>query len=167
MDAVRWEGRADPGEPDTSGKRRDEEAETMGNQAVGTFEISGWEETPYDEREGVCLSRALVTKTFSGDVEGDSVAELLLAYGTEEGSAAYTGLERVVGRVHGRSGTFVLRHSATMERGEGEASVSVVPDSGTGELKGLRGEARISVEPGGGHSFTLDYDLDRSTSQRV
>lgn len=132
----------------------------MGTQAAGTFEISGWDEATYDEREGVRLSRAIVTKTFSGDVEGESVAELLLAYGAEEGSAAYTGLERVVGRVHGRSGSFVLRHSATMERGKGEANISVVPDSGTGELRGLRGETRISVEPGGGHSFTLVYDLD-------
>lgn len=132
----------------------------MDTRAAGVFEISGWDEAPYDEREGVRLSRALVTKTFSGDIEGESVAELLLAYGAEEGSAAYVGVERVVGRVHGRSGSFVLRHSATMERGEGEAGVSVVPDSGTGELRGLRGEAHISVEPGGGHTFTLDYILE-------
>jgi hypothetical protein len=144
---------------DPQGKHRGEEAENVGERAAGTFEISGWDEAPYDERDGVRLSRALVTKTFSGDVEGESVAELLLAYGAEEGSAAYTGLERVVGRVHGRAGSFVLRHGATMERGEGEANVSVVPDSGTGELRGLRGEARISVEPDGGHTFTLDYEL--------
>jgi hypothetical protein len=36
----------------------------------------------------------------------------------------------------------------------------VVPDSGTGELRGLRGEALITNEPDGGHSFTLDYDLE-------
>lgn len=78
-----------------------------------------------------------------------------MAYGSEEGSAAYVGLERVTGSVHGRSGSFVLRHSAAMERGEGESSLDVVPDSGTGELRGLRGAARISVEPGGGHSFTV------------
>ena len=107
------------------------------------------------------LSRTRVTKVFRGDVEGESVADLLMAYGAEEGSAAYAGFERVVGSVHGRSGSFVLHHSATMTRGEGESSLSVVPDSGTGELRGLRGDARITSEPDGGHSFTLDYDLDR------
>ena len=131
----------------------------MSTRATGTFEIGTWEEQPYDEREGTKLSRAHLTKTFRGDVEGESTAELLFAYGTEEGSAAYAGFERVTGRVHGRSGSFVLHHSATMERGEGKAALSVVPDSGTGELRGLRGEATISAAPDGGHSFTLDYDL--------
>jgi hypothetical protein len=102
-----------------------------------------------------------VTKTFHGDVEGESNTELLMAYGAEERSAAYVGFERVVGSVHGRSGSFALQHSASSDgpRGERSATWSVVPDSGTGELRGLRGEAGISVEPGGGHSFTLDYEL--------
>ena len=132
----------------------------MSTHAAGTFEIDSWDEQPYEEMEGTRLSRTRVTKTFSGDVEGESVAELLMAYGSEEGSAAYVGLERVMGSVHGLSGGFVLRHSARMEGGEGELVLDVVPESGTGGLRGLRGEARISVEPGGGHSFTLDYDLE-------
>jgi hypothetical protein len=66
----------------------------------------------------------------------------------------------VTGSLHGRSGSFVLRHSVAVERGVGSSSLDVVPDSGTGELRGLRGEAKISVEPGGGHSFTLEYDFE-------
>jgi hypothetical protein len=66
----------------------------------------------------------------------------------------------VTGSVHGRSSSFVLRHSAAMERGVGSSSLDVVPDSGTGELRGVRGEAKISMEPGGGHSFTLEYDFE-------
>lgn len=132
----------------------------MNTQAKATFEIDTWDEKPYDEQEGAKLTRTHVTKTFSGDVEGESTAELLMAYAAEKGSAAYAGFERVVGRVHDRSGSFVLHHNATSSRGEQSATWSVVPDSGTGELRGLRGEARISMEPDGGHSFTLDYDLD-------
>ena len=132
----------------------------MSTHAAGTFEIESWDEQPYEEHYGTRLTRTRLTKTFSGDVEGESAAELLMAYGSEEGSAAYVGLERVTGSVHGRSGSFVLRHSAAMEGGEGNSSLDVVPDSGTGELRGLRGEARISVEPGGGHSFTLEYDFE-------
>ncbi len=132
----------------------------MSTHAAGSFEIESWDEQPYEEQDGTRLTRTHLTKTFSGDIEGESVAELLMAYGSEEGSAAYVGLERVTGSVHGRSGSFVLRHSATMERGEGNASFSVVPDSATGELRGLRGEARITVEPGGAHSFTLDYEFE-------
>lgn len=134
----------------------------MGVHAAGTFEIDDWEEETYDEGEGAKLTRARLTKTFRGDVEGESTAELLMAYAAEEGSAAYVGFERVVGRVHGRSGSFVLHHTATSDgsRGEASATWSVVPGSGTDELRGLRGEARISNEPDGGHTFTLDYDLE-------
>lgn len=132
----------------------------MSTHAAGTFEIESWDEKPYEMREGTLLTRTRLTKTFSGDVEGESTAELLMAYGSEEGSAAYVGLERVTGRVHGRFGSFVLWHNAAMERGKGKFSLDVVAEPGTGELRGLRGEARICVEPGGGHSFTLDYDLE-------
>ena len=85
-----------------------------------------------------------------------------MAYAAEEGSAAYVGFERVVGHVHGRSGSFVLHHTASSAGPSGERSAawSVVPGSATGELRGLRGEARIINEPDGGHSFTLDYDFE-------
>jgi Protein of unknown function (DUF3224) len=132
----------------------------MSTSATGTFEIDSWDEKPYDEREGARLTRTRVTKTFNGDVEGESTAELLMAYGAREGSAAYVGFERVVGRVNGRTGSFVLHHNASGSRGERSATWSVVPDSGTGELSGLKGEARISIGADGGHSFTLDYDFE-------
>ena len=132
----------------------------MNTHAAGTFVIESWDEQPYEEHDGTRLTRMRLAKRFSGDVEGESAAKRLMAYGSEEGSAAYVGLERVTDNVHGRSGSFVLRHSAAMERGEGKSSLDMVPDSGTGELRGLRGEARISVEPGGEHPFTFDYDFE-------
>src|SRR5918997_1883942 len=140
---------------------RDQEEVGMGTHAAGTFEIDSWEEEPFDEREGARLTRTRLTKTFYGDVGGESTAELLMAYAAEEGSAAYVGFERLVGSVHGRSGSFVLHHTASsgVTSGEPSATSSVVPGSGTGELRGLRGEARIINEPDGGHSFELDYVL--------
>ena len=131
----------------------------MTTRATGTFEIDSWDEEPYDEREGTKLARVRVAKTFRGDVEGASTTDLLLAYVAEEGSAAYVGFERVVGSVHGRSGSFVLHHTATSSPEGRSATWSVVPDSGTGDLSGLRGEAEISIGPNGEHSFFLEYDL--------
>ena len=131
----------------------------MTTRATGTFEIDSWDEEAYDKREGAKLARARVAKTFSGDVEGASTTDILLAYGAEEGSAAYVGFERVVGSIHGRSGSFVLHHSATSSPEGRSATWSVVPDTGTGDLLGLRGEAEISVGPDGSYSFFLDYDL--------
>ncbi|MEJ7632490.1 MAG: DUF3224 domain-containing protein [Rubrobacteraceae bacterium] len=132
----------------------------MNKHAIGAFEIENWEEETYDERDGVKLSRTRLTKTFHGDIEGESVAELLMAYGSEEGSAAYVGFERITGSVNGQTGSFVLHHNATGFRGERSGAWSVAPDSATGELRGMRGEASISVEPDGGHTFTLDYYLE-------
>ena len=131
----------------------------MTMRATGTFMIDSWDEEPYDERDGTKLARVRVAKTFRGDVEGASTTDLLLAYGSEEGSAAYVGFERVVGSIHGRPGSFVLHHTATSSPDGRSATWSVVPDTGTGELRGLRGEAEISVGPDGDHAFSLDYDL--------
>ena len=134
----------------------------MGRKATGVFELTSWDEETYDEREGTRLSRARVSKTYRGDVEGESTTELLFAYGSEEGSAAYVGIERIVASIAGRPGSFVLHHSASGSRRseEGFTRWSVVPDSGTGELRGLRGEATIAVDPDGGHTFELDYDFE-------
>jgi hypothetical protein len=99
----------------------------MNTHAAGTFVIESWDEQPYEEHDGTRLTRMRLAKRFSGDVEGESAAKRLMAYGSEEGSAAYVGLERVTDNVHGRSGSFVLRHSAAMERGEGKSSLAWYP----------------------------------------
>ena len=78
----------------------------MSERATASFEITSWDEQPYDERDGVKLSRTRVVKAFRGDIEGESTAELLMAL-AGEGSAAYVGMERVTGRVNGRQGSFV------------------------------------------------------------
>ena len=130
----------------------------MTTRATGTFTIETWDATPYDEQDDISLSRTRVTKTFTGEIQGTSTAELLMAQ-APEGSAAYVGMERIVGAVNGRAGSFVLHHSATADRGAQSASWTVVPDSGTGELRGIRGQARIDITSDGGHTFTLDYDL--------
>src|SRR5207302_1584012 len=69
--------------------------------ATGNFTIDTWNEQPFDEREGAKLSRTHAVKTFQGDLEGTSTAELLMARGQEEGSAAYAGFERIEGSLHG------------------------------------------------------------------
>jgi Protein of unknown function (DUF3224) len=131
---------------------------TMSEQAIASFDITSWDEQPYDEREGVKLSRTRVGKAFRGDIEGESEAELLMAIAGED-SAAYVGVERVEGRVNGRQGSFVYLHTATAAGGRQEGSWTVVDGSGTGELAGISGQVRIDNLPDGGHVFTLDYRL--------
>jgi len=136
----------------------------MSQRAISTFTLDTWQATPYDERDGVALSRTRVTKTFQGELEGRSSAELLMAATPTDGSAAYVGLERIEGRLRGRSGSFVLHHSATSTRGAQSASWTIVPDSGIGELAGISGEACIEIAPDGTHSVIIDYDMADTAS---
>ncbi len=129
----------------------------MSARATGEFVIDKWEPETYDERDGVALTRTLVSKTFRGEIEGTSTAELLMSV-CSDGSAAYVGVERIEASVHGRAGSFVLIHHAIAGDGAQTATWTIAPGSATGELRGLRGTATIGDGPEGGHSFILDYD---------
>ncbi|WP_329084360.1 DUF3224 domain-containing protein [Streptosporangium sp. NBC_01469] len=128
-------------------------------RAAGTFTIDSWEPQPYDEAEGATLSRVHITKTFDGDLTGTSTADIITAIPLVEASAAYVGFERFTGTAHGRKGTFVLHHSAGGHAGESALSWTILPDSGTSELLGIRGSGQI-VNDDGAHSFHLDYELN-------
>lgn len=107
---------------------------------------------------GASLGRLLIDKRFGGDLEATSKGQMLAFRSGVEGSAGYVALEQVEGRLAGRAGGFVLQHSGTLERGAQQLSVTVVPDSGTGELEGLAGQMRIIVAEGR-HSYEFDYTL--------
>ena len=106
------------------------------------------------------LGRLTIDKRFHGDLEASAKGEMLATQSEVKGSAGYVALERVTGKLQGRSGSFVLQHSATMKRGAPESTITVVPDSGTGELAGLTGSMRINVAPDGSHSYEFDFRIE-------
>ena len=130
----------------------------MPNQAVGTFEVKLAPQGSPEPGEGSTLGRMSIDKKFSGDLDGTSQGEMLSAMTTVKGSAGYVAIERVTGTLHGRSGSFVLQHTGTMNRGEPQLSVTVVPDSGSGELVGLAGSLTIVIADGK-HSYEFAYSL--------
>ena len=99
-----------------------------------------------------------IDKQFQGDLKGTSKVEMLAVGTAVEGSAGYVAMEQVNGTLNGRTGTFALQHSGTMTRGTPQLSVTVVPDSGTGELKGLSGRMSILIA-GGKHSYEFEYTI--------
>ena len=132
----------------------------MSTHATATFELKSWEEKPYDEMEGgPKLTRASITKSFKGDIQGEGTLEYLMVY-RDDGSASFVGLERIVGCVGDRSGSFVLQHSGTFEGGTAKATFFVVPGSGTGGLRGLRGEGRFAAGHSDNYPITFDYDFE-------
>ena len=132
----------------------------MGETATATFVQKAWDENPYDQREGgAALTRASVKASYHGDIEGEGTVEYLMAYPGDD-SASFTGLQRVVGRIGDRSGSFVLRTNGTFENGTAKESWSVVPGSGTGDLRGLRGEGALASVDQEQASVTLDYHFE-------
>jgi hypothetical protein len=132
----------------------------MSSHATGAFDVTVTPEPQYDALEdGNVLGRVALTKQFHGALEASSVVQMLSAGTSVKGSAGYVAIERVVGRLDGRAGTFILQHSGTMNRGRAALSVSVVPDSGTAQLAGLAGTMTIDIV-GGKHFYAFDYTLE-------
>ena len=123
-------------------------------RATGTFDVTL---VPLEQHEAA-VSRMSIEKQFRGDLDATSAGEMLAAMTDVEGSAGYVALERVSGTLHGRSGAFVLQHSGTMTRGAPELSVTVVPDSGSGQLAGLVGSMAINIVDGA-HFYEFEYTL--------
>jgi hypothetical protein len=128
--------------------------------ATARFAIKSWDEKGYSEGQDLPrLTRASVTKSFTGDIEGEGQVEYLMMY-RSDGSATFVGLERVSGRIGARAGTFVLQRIGVFEGGQARESYSVIPGSATGQLRGLRGEGTSAVGHGTEHPFMLEYELD-------
>ena len=131
----------------------------MKHKAEARFAIKSWDEKPYSEGPNMPkLTRASVTKSYTGDIEGEGQVEYLMMY-RSDGSATFVGLERVVARIVGKSGAFVLQRTGVFEGGQAKESYSVIPGSSTGELGGLQGDGISAVGHGGEHPFTLNYEL--------
>jgi Protein of unknown function (DUF3224) len=125
--------------------------------ANGNINVKVYEPTTYDQpSEGPALVRIHVVEDFSGDIEGEGVAEFLQTTRGED-EASFVGVERVSGSVGGKAGTFVLQDEGTLESTTVSGTWFVVPGSGTGELRGLRGEGGFEAKLGEGADITLDY----------
>ncbi len=138
----------------------------MTSIAKGTFTVKlaplGFEGQP----DGSRLGRMSIDKQIAGDLVADTKGQMLSAMTETEGSAGYVAVERVAGALHGRKGTFVLQHSGTMNRGAASLSVTVVPDSGTGELAGLTGDFKIIIADGK-HNYEFTYSLPETESRLI
>jgi hypothetical protein len=134
----------------------------MTQHATGPFEVKLVPLDPAFKTDDNSLGRMSIDKQFHGALEGTSKGEMLTAGTTTKGSAGYVAVERVSGTLNGRSGTFILQHTATMNRGVPQLSITVVPDSGTGQLTGLTGSMNIIIAPDKKHSYDFTYTLQDS-----
>ena len=129
----------------------------MTTNASGTFEVKMMPQAAADG-EDAPVGRYSLDKQFGGDLVATSKGEMLAVGTPVEGSAGYVAMERVKGTLNGRSGSFALQHTGTMNRGAPELSVAVVPDSGTDQLVGLSGTMTIKIDAGK-HFYEFEYNL--------
>ncbi len=129
----------------------------MTHRATGTFDVKLAPISAHHAGPGA-LGRMSIDKTFHGELAATSQGEMLAGMTTVSNSAGYVAMERVTGTLGGRKGTFLLQHTGIMNRGTPSLVITVIPDSGTGELAGLTGTMQIIVE-GKRHSYVLDYSL--------
>jgi len=128
-------------------------------QIKGLFEVKMTAEPPYSDVDGISLGRVVLDKTYSGELTATSQGVMIGARNAKQPtSAGYVAIERVTGTLAGRAGTFILQHNGIMNRGTPSLEVTVVPDSGTGELAGLSGRMKIDIIEKR-HHYTLDYEL--------
>jgi hypothetical protein len=125
--------------------------------ASGEFEVKMSPQPPDEKSAGAAIGRFLLDKKFHGDLDATSKGEMLAVMAVE-GSAGYVAMEQVTGTLNGRHGSFALQHTGTMTRGAPELSVTVVPDSGTDQLKGLSGKMAIKID-GPKHFYEFEYTL--------
>jgi len=130
----------------------------MPTVAKRTFDVKIAPLKPYEDTEGANVGRMSIDKQFHGDLEAVSKGEMLTGGSYAKGSAGYVAIERVNGKLNGRTGTFIFQHTGTMDHGNLSLSVTVIPDSGTGELVGLSGKMNIIIE-GGKHFYEFEYSL--------
>lgn len=130
----------------------------MAAHATGSFNVQMTPQATDDKAGGTSLGHLALMKQFHGDLEADSNGEMLTAMTSVKGSAGYVAIERVTGVLQGKTGSFVLLHRGIMTGGAQEQSISVVPDSGDGELAGISGTLAITIADGM-HSYDLEYTL--------
>jgi Protein of unknown function (DUF3224) len=124
------------------------------SHAKGTFEVKMAPVSVADEP----VMRMSIDKQFHGDLEATSIGQMMAGGNEANGARVYVALETVTGTLAGKSGSFILAHRGTMTATGQELSVIIVPDSGTGELKGISGTLDIQITDGK-HFYTMDYML--------
>ena len=135
-------------------------ASVMSTHAQAKFEVQSWDENTYEELDGDAkLTRASVGQGFTGDLEGDGSVEWLMCY-REDKTADFVGLQRFVGRLGGRSGSFVMQTHGSFDGTEAKGSLAVVERSGTEELAGITGSGAFAAPLGSTASVELDYDFE-------
>jgi hypothetical protein len=125
----------------------------------GKFEVKSTPEPMDETLQVIGAMRMKFDKSFEGALDARGTVSMMGILDQKIGSGGYVALEHIVGTLEGKSGTFHLQHSCTMNKGAQHQTIAVVPDSATGELKGLTGQMTIEIATGGQHFYIFEYEI--------
>jgi len=134
--------------------------DSLANHATGPFDVLVTRQD--DKGDDANLGRFMLDKQYRGELQGTGKGQMLTAGTAVKGSGAYVAIEKFTGTLNGHAGSFVLQHSGTMTQNTPQLTITIVPDSGTDELKGIKGKMTINVAPDGKHSYDLEYTLAKN-----
>lgn len=138
----------------------------MAKTAQGTFEIKDWDEKTYQELErGGKLTQAKVTQTFTGDIQGEGSVIWLMAY-TDAKTATFVGIQRVVGRIGNKKGSFLIQTTGVFDGKTAQGDWLLIENSGTGDLAGISGEGTFGAPHGSTAEYQIDYELESAPAKR-
>jgi Protein of unknown function (DUF3224) len=125
----------------------------------GPFEVKSLPLESDDVTKMLGAMRMRFDKRFEGGLSATSVVSMIGTFDKFLGSGGYVAIEKIMGTVEGKQGSFYLQHSSLMNRNVPTQKIVVIPDSGTEELKGIAGEMKIDIEKGGAHFYTFEYEI--------
>lgn len=122
----------------------------------GTFQITGWDETPYNENDdGSKQTHAKITQQYTGDIGGLSELQYLMNY-TADGNAVFVGLERLSCTINNKAGSVVLQHNGKFEAGVASSHFTIIAGSGTQALAEISGSGTFTSAENGKAHYTLE-----------
>lgn len=132
---------------------------TKTTPVTARFHVKSWDEKPWSEQPGLPrLTRATVHATYEGDLQGEGVTEYLMTH-RDDGTAGFVQVERIIGTVNGRKGSFVLQGSGVYDGKTAKGDMTVVIGSGTGDLRSISGYGSFSAPKGPEGRLTLEIEL--------
>lgn len=126
--------------------------------ATGPFDVKLVPQPADEKTNDPLLARMSIDKHYHGELEATGTGEMLTGGDYKTGSAGYVAMEKVTGTLQGRTGTFLMQHSGTLTQGAQQLSITIVPDTGTGQLAGIAGKMDVKITEGK-HFYELDYTL--------
>lgn len=131
------------------------------HQVEATFGIDQWDEAPTWTGGDRKITRATVVKAYHGALEAVGTMEYVMAY-APDGTARYTGIERVEGTLDSRHGSFLMEDAGTFRDGVAASAFRIIEGSGTEALTGITGSASVDAVKADTQRMRLEYELSAS-----